>query len=194
MFIFKIRFNYFCTPELDTPQSNKYENSWRIKTLKNQNLELALSEIQPVRLKKNIRPEMVSTDPGILTLLLNSTTHLTLMHTHTPQRPFHVRAGSNGVADFNVKCGGERKETTCWFRCLPPFLLRLERYCAAVGCGSRSMHALSKKIHVRYVHILWPNKPSKQANKQRRHSQAHFFFACEFCRKMWSAVAMYDDW
>ena len=51
------------------------------------------------------------------------TSQNSLPRERTPQRPFHVRAGSNGVADFNVKCGGERKETTCWFRCLPPFPL-----------------------------------------------------------------------
>lgn len=94
---------------------------------------------------------------------------------------------------WNVEASERRQHADLDASPLPTSTRALLCGAAAVGCGSRSMHALSKKIHVRYVHILWPNKPSKQANKQRRHSQAHFFFASEFCRKMWSAVAMYDD-
>ena len=118
------------------------------------------------------------------------------INAHTHHRG-HSMSGRDQMASptlmWNVEASERRQHADLDASPLPTSTRALLCGAAAVGCGSRSMHALSKKIHVRYVHILWPNKPSKQANKQRRHSQAHFFFASEFCRKMWSAVAMYDD-
>ena len=94
---------------------------------------------------------------------------------------------------WNVEASERRQHADLDASPLPTSTRALLCGAAAVGCGSRSMHALSKKIHVRYVHILWPNKPSKQANKQRRHSQAHFFSLASFagrCEVQWLCMTI----